>query len=484
MNTERIIGRAGEHNVYKPKTILRRPLDGQEDIFYEYYKRNISCATTCALIKSKIPLKEETVRQALSMLCQRQTLLRATVVEASDGKTRHFESASGVVDHKINFCTLDRDVDERLAVWENLISEMDFERDEGCLWRAVLLREKFDKDENCFYNALALLVCHSIIDAAGMFSLYQQLLAYIEAITKGESIKLTDIQELPFLPSQSSLVSHKVKKVEKHVAFAAAGDTPATINPVLACFPKSQSTELSPHTVTKVMLREISWPVLEKLVTACRNHGSTLTGALAAVCHIAFSSLLNTRLLRSDLTNDISCYVDTSKHSYIPLPADLITYTAAPLTYNLPLPAVYKDLWELASQFTTQFHSDIANLKHLRSILMVNENAQQMLENTLAQAKLPMALRRQSNHRLANTIPVFTRDDPKRMFSLHDMFGGSPTHGRDPTFKNYLTTTNGHMNWITVYDNSLISAQVANTYYDSMTGLLNKILNCDNNALE
>ena len=102
------------NNIYKQRKISKRPLDGLESVFHEYHKTGIGFSYLLTPITSKIPVEEESLCEALTMVSYKQPLLRATITETPEFK--YFECMEGRT--SFGFSILDRDFSNSLIIHE------------------------------------------------------------------------------------------------------------------------------------------------------------------------------------------------------------------------------------------------------------------------------------------------------------------------------------------------------------------------------
>ena len=129
-----------QNNIYKQRHISRRRLDGLESVFHEFHKTGVGFSYLLTPITSKIPIEEQPIREALTMVSYQQPLLRATITETSQHK--YFECIEGRTSFGLS--VLDRDIDDTEKITEEIFANTKFESDDGPLWKAVLIPGKLD----------------------------------------------------------------------------------------------------------------------------------------------------------------------------------------------------------------------------------------------------------------------------------------------------------------------------------------------------
>ena len=148
-------------NLYKQRKTSRRLLDGLESVFHEYHKKGVKFSYLLTPIKSKAPIEEEALRQALTMVSYRQPLLRATIKKIAELK--YFECTEGRASFGLS--TLDRNINDQQEITEEIFEKTKFESDDGPLWKAVLIPGRYDATSDSYNGGLALAISHAISNA-------------------------------------------------------------------------------------------------------------------------------------------------------------------------------------------------------------------------------------------------------------------------------------------------------------------------------
>ena len=168
----------------------------------EYHKTGVGFSYLFTPITSQVPIEEEALRQALTMVSRRQPLLRATINGTSELK--YFESVEGRASFGLS--ALERDIDDTEAITEEIFASTKFECDDGPLWKAVLIPGKFHPSSRSYSGAVALAISHALANAPSLATVLQQTLGYLEEITKGTAPKVEDIPSFPLYPSSAGSV--------------------------------------------------------------------------------------------------------------------------------------------------------------------------------------------------------------------------------------------------------------------------------------
>ncbi|XP_028412904.1 uncharacterized protein LOC114535786 [Dendronephthya gigantea] len=452
-------------NVYKQRVISRRPLDGLESLFHECHKTGIGFSYLVTGIRSKVPIEEKSLREALTMVSYQQPLLRATITETADVK--YFESKEGRV--SFGFSALDKDINDTEAITEEIFANTKFERDNGPLWNAVLIPGNFHPSSETYTGGVALAISHAIANAHSLVAVLRQTLGYLENIAKGTAPKVEDIPSLPLYPSSAALLSHKLKNLSTPNRIISSQDY---INPVLNQFPTIENDPQKSEPRTKVLIRTIPAERVVSFLQQCRSNNCSITGAILAACHYSFSALLKTTQFSANATNDITCLTSVGKNHQPTLPNDYVACHYGALTYDIELSTSNTDFWELARSLTKDIRYDIGREKHLEFLSKVETDSQMFIKNVLHEGSLKLASRKKSSLTVSNIGSVFTETNPEDLFHPQELIVGTPIHKRFGTFGNYIIGLKGKLHYMFCYDGSIISREIAQSYSDGVWNAL------------
>ena len=93
-------------------------------------------------------------------------------MKADRNGMKYFECIHGRVYDNIDLSFMDRNIDDFVAVTEELDTMMNFDREGSPLWRVVLLREEFNKCTACYRDAIILILAHTIANVGGFIPVY------------------------------------------------------------------------------------------------------------------------------------------------------------------------------------------------------------------------------------------------------------------------------------------------------------------------
>jgi hypothetical protein len=456
-------------NIYKQRKISKRPLDGLESVFHEYHKTGVGFSYLLTPITSKIPIEEQPIREALTLVSYQQPLLRATITEKSGYK--YFECIEGRT--SFGFSVLDRDIHDAEKITEEIFAGTKFDSDDGPLWKAVLIPGKFDSSSKSYNGGLALAISHAIANAPSLTIVLKQVLDYLESITKGTAPNLKDIPSLPLYPSYATLLFHTLPTPPTPKAtYYNILPSPDYINPVLSQFPTIEDNPERIEPTTKVLIRTIPPDRAVSLLQQCRQNNSTITGAILAACHFAFSGLLKTTQLPSTCTNDVTCLTAVGRNHRPRLPADYVACHFGSLTYDITLPSPTTDFWEVAQSLSQCIRNDISHDKDLEFLSEIENDSESYIKQVLHQGSLKLASRQKSSLTVSNVGQFYAENTPENIFHLQGLIGGTPIHKRFGTFGNYITSLNGAVHYMFCYDGSIISPEIAQRYSDGVWGAL------------
>lgn len=454
------------NNIYKQREISKRPLDGLESVFHEFHKTGIGFSYLLTPITSKIPIEEQPIREALTMVSYQQPLLRATITETS--QLKYFECIEGRT--SFGFSVLDRDIDDTEKITEEIFANTKFDSDDGPLWKAVLVSGKFNSSSNSYNGGLVLAISHAVANAPSLTIVLKQVLDYLENITKGTAPNLKDIPSLPLQPSSATLLSHKLP-----APIATSNNIlPSAnyINPVLSQFPTIEDDQHKLKPATKVLIRTIPPDRAVSLLQQCRENNSTFTGAILAACHFAFSGLLKTTQFPSNCTNDVTCLTGVGRNHRPCLPADYVACHFGSLTYDITLPSPTTDFWEVAKSLSQSIRDDITRDNDLDFLAQIENDSESYIKHVLHQGSLKLASRQKSSLILSNVGQFHAENTPQNIFHPQGLIVGTPIHKRFGTFGNYIMGLNGAIHYMFCYDGSIISREIAERYSDGVWEIL------------
>lgn len=452
-----------EKGVYQQRLISRRPLDGLESMFHEYHKTGIAFSFLLTPLKSKVPIREESLLRALEMVSYRQPLLRARVTESLSYPTKYFETTERRTN--FGFSVLDQDISNIEAITEDIFASTKFDSDNGPIWKTVLIPGKFDPSSKLYTSGLALAISHAVANGPSLPVILRQIIGSMETISHGTAPKLQDIPSFPLFPSSADLLSLNLREFEPTKSSPSSADF---INPVLSEFPTTENLPKISEPKTKVLIRTISADEATWLLQQCRNNSCTITGAILAACHFSFCSLLRKTSFPADATNDITCLTAVDRNHRPSLPFDYSACHYGSLTYNIPLTIQNTNFWELAKSFSQGIKRDKRNDKDLEFLLRLEADRKGYMDHILSQGSLKLASRQSSSLILSNTGQYIFQNNPESSFRPQALFVGTPIHKRFGTFGNYLMSLNGATHYMFCYDGSIISPEVAQRYSDGV----------------
>lgn len=450
------------NNIYTQRRISKRPLDGVESAFHEFHKTGVGYSYLLAPITSKIPIEEQPIREALTMVSYQQPLLRATITQTSEYK--YFECIEGRA--SFGFSIMDREIDDTEQITEEIFANTKFESDDGPLWKAVLIPGKFDSRLNSYNGGLALVASHAICNGPSVPIVLKQVLGYLENITKGTAPNLKDIPSFPLYPNSATLLSNQL-----HPSVATPNDILLSadyINPVLSRFPTIEDNPEKIEPATKVLIRTIPPNRAVSLLRQCRKNNATVTGAILAACHFSFCGLLKTTQLPSNCTNDVTCLTGIGRNHRPLLPADYVAGQFGALTYDLALPSPNTGFWQFAQMLSQSIRQDISRDKDLDFVAGIENDSESFIKHVLQQGSLKLACRQKSSLTLSNVGQFYEENTPERIFHPQASIIGTPIHKRFGTFGNYITSLNGAIHYMFCYDGSIISSEIAEEYSDGV----------------
>ena len=455
-----------QNNIYKQRHISRRRLDGLESVFHEFHKTGVGFSYLLTPITSKIPIEEQPIREALTMVSYQQPLLRATITETSQHK--YFECIEGRTSFGLS--VLDRDIDDTEKITEEIFANTKFESDDGPLWKAVLIPGKLDSTSKSYNGGLVLAISHAIANAPSLAIVLKQVLGYLENITKGTAPNLKDIPSLPLHPSSATLLSHLLPApIATSSNVLPSADY---INPVLSQFPTIEDDPQKIEPATKVIIRTIPPDRATSLLQQCRKNNSTITGAILAASHFSFTRLLETTQLPSNCTNDVTCLTGVGRNHRPRLPADYVACHFGSLTYDITLPSASTDFWEVAQSLSQSIRDDISRDKDLDFLVEIENDSESSIKHILHQGSLKLASRQKSSLTLSNVGQFYAENIPQNIFHPQGLIVGTPIHKRFGTFGNYIMSLNGKIHYMFCYDGSIISRRIAERYADGVWEIL------------
>ncbi|XP_013417883.1 uncharacterized protein LOC106178987 [Lingula anatina] len=328
--------------------------------------KNTTVAFT-SWINSKLFLSDDVWKTSLQLLQKNIPHLRLNI-EWQDGK-RYFKYMDDpYVDMEIVDVTSD---DDWKMVHEDMM-RVQFLKENAPLWRVKILRmlRPSDISHNSDYRSYALNgypsfvvfgIHHVILDGTSYILMLKKLLQYLNAVSKDDPIEKDEVvtfhRNMEALLPQDQMVFkwtdyYKVLKERIHSLFPYH-------SPCMKRFPPPPN---SGEEYTKTVALEFTISETERLIAKCKEHQTTVHGALVAAASIALVNAINAGATPRPADVPTSHAVNMRRF----MPPEFqnafgLFFGLTNITVSVPAVATYQSFWELAKSSKHALHANLNN---------------------------------------------------------------------------------------------------------------------------
>ncbi|XP_013417881.1 uncharacterized protein LOC106178986 [Lingula anatina] len=348
------------------KRILR-PLGNFENVLAAMHECKNTTVAFTSWINSKLFLSDDVWRTSLQLLQKNIPHLRLNIVWR-DGK-RYFKYMD---DPHVDFGILDVTSDDDWKTVHEDMMRVQFLKENAPLWRVKILRMPKPRDVtykadfssyalNGYPTVVVFGIHHSILDGTSYVLMLKKLLQYLNAVSKNDTTENDEV--VTFHPSTESLLPQdqmvfkwtdyfQVIKEKIHSLFPYH-------SPYLKRFPPPPNSD---EGYTKTVALEFTISETERLIAKCKEHETTVHGALVAAASIALVNAINEGATPRPADVPTSHVVNMRRF----MPPEFqnafgafvgLTY----LTMSVPAAATYQSFWELAKSSKQTLHASINN---------------------------------------------------------------------------------------------------------------------------
>ncbi|XP_013417892.1 uncharacterized protein LOC106178992 [Lingula anatina] len=348
------------------KRILR-PLGHFENVLAAMHECKNTTVAFTSWINSKLFLSDDVWKTSLQLLQKNIPHLRLNI-EWQDGKRYFKYMEDPYVDIEILDVTSDND-------WKTVHEDMmrvQFLREDSPLWRVNILRMSKSRDvtykvdsssyaSNGYPTVVVFAIHHSILDGTSYILMLKQLIRYLNAVSKNDPIENDEV--VTFHPNTESLLPQDKMAFRWTDYYQVIKERIRSLfpyhSPYLQRFPPPPNSGKG-YTKTVALVFTIS--ETERIIAKCKEHQTTVHGALVAAASIALVNAINEGATPRPVDVPTSHAVNMRRF----LPPEFqnafglfigLTY----ITVSVPAVATYQSFWGLAKRSKQTLHASFHN---------------------------------------------------------------------------------------------------------------------------
>ncbi|XP_028416609.1 uncharacterized protein LOC114540684 [Dendronephthya gigantea] len=380
--------------------------------------------------------------------------------------------------------------DVKASDWQDVWFEYTAkQRGNGLLWRVVILREEFLSDTRKYVNTLMFKFNHSSIDGVSTVKFCKLFLNTMNELANATSSVDQEIPSLDLLPQFHEIVTrHRIwhslynllltycglrqilKVLMKKIITRQRGKKPN--NPYHKQFPPNP--EVSKLSVPcRLNIKVFSEKQSSDIIQTCKANNCTVTGAITAAAHLAFSRLMEHGNPK-DTEIDFSFPINALRFCDPKPDKDYLRYFVYMQNgcYMNYAPDDDGEFWKLAKETTEEIKSYVKKERYITEETVVSGVMEpiEIISPFITGKLIPKC-----PCNLISSMGSFNIGGQQNVtYKLNECFINDLIHDATCTFSHYIYTINGKMTWeivsnVTVDDEH---AEIfANHCYDKLTEL-------------
>ena len=441
------------------------------------------------VLRSKKLIIGPVVRKAMELLMKRHPMLRMCTKKNQDGDYRLQKMANVHVDLR------ELDTTDWKTVMEDSLLEK-FDGENGPLWRVTFLpnaRYEPDTEEDiaditsypheyiCIFG-----FHHIVIDGHSYLRMSAEFMKYIDKLINN---KETEVISMPLLPPVDRYIDemiqpkwyHRLMHLVLDILCIISGFPEFMLSRMYGgnAFTKKYGVEIqrnpSIQPRTKMIPMEFSKVETSRLLEMCKQHQTTVQGAVQTAAGVAMSTMLEEQewVAKSNVT------IDSRRFLKSKVPDDYAgVYFLQLKCKNLVVssPDANK-FWSMARQATSDLHTRLHKYEHIKMWPALTGMMRMLIGVT--KVKDDRSGRRSDELVTFSNLghAKFLDRSPDDEVILRARFGCDAEHQLGETFSNNIATFNGKLFWTVTYFSNIVSDATAKKYADMVKGTILKALN-------
>lgn len=438
-------------------------------------------------LHSKEKLTKSLVRNALLRLARRQPMLRAVIKTVSSwswfrrNKEKHFEIIEpNKIADMIDLTTSEDDASQWQRSWHDIVIRR---LETGLLWKIILFSEEYLPDSDNYLNTIIFRVNHCIIDGVSGMQLCKQFLNNLNNISENQAALSEEISSLPLQSSFYDIIGNVrsrswlwdfLESLGIHYIYKFARRLKLFIS--LAYKPSKPFQFLLEQPSVEVhdmVYRIFPEKQTSQILEMCRSKGVTVTGALFAAAHIAFSKLMKTQNSFCDKKQKLThgFPVNALRVCKPKPPVDYLGHFA--LSAMLPICHNEDDFWSTAQAATGQIKTIIREGKYVSTELFKFDifTPKEIVDEFLAPLDPSKKLKLLTENIISSAGAFTFSNNGNAVYKLHGCLYYALCFGFPSFADHFNTTVNGKMSWVIMCDNFVprrIEEQFAKLCFDTL----------------
>lgn len=438
-----------------------------------------SLQTIALLLKSKVPLQPNVVREVLERLPKKHTILRMRVKEvAVNGRTKSVKCFIEMDEpYAVDFYVKSKQARNWESSFEKELSTP-FQTSDGPLWRARLFREDYDTREGWYSNTLLFTLHQLIADDTSLLNLCNDFLDFLNTeYSKGHDDGMTS-SSVPLRPSISELLKH-------HITLTQLDKVLLSLKPIFSRLlykivgkPRNQFTAVIPPTSlcdptilkkTCILPRNLQRGTISELVKKCKENKCTVHGTFIAAASVAMATMLQNGELRMPMNIPL-CFNVNVRQECLPLIASKeLGCFSLDCEFKISVPVLQdmrEHFWKFAQKCTQQVRQAVARGKHHSFLKLFNT-----FDIDFARKMYKVSKNKKTAGRLEPLFNVsnlgrytFGKQVATKAYVCNGVYFASAGHNFGPVFGNNIVTIDDELFWSIVYYNNVVTQDVAGQY--------------------
>ena len=440
------------------------------------------------VLRSKKLITGPVVRKAMELLMKRHPMLRMCTKKNHDGDYRLQKMANVHVDLR----ELDT-TDWKTVMEDSLLEEFDGEN--GPLWRVTFLpnaRYEPDTEEDIpdIISYPHEYICvfgfhHIVADGHSYMRMFAEFIKYVDKLINNEE---PEVISMPLLAPVDLYINEVIQSKWYHRLMHLVLD----ILCIIPGFPEfmmsrmyggnaftakygveiQRNPNIQPR--TKIIPMELSKVETSRLLKACKEHQTTVQGAVQTAAGVAIVTMLEEQewKVESNVTVNVRPFLKSE------VPDDyagvyFLFLQCKDLIVSSPDASKF---WSMARQASSDLHARLNKNDHMKMWPMITGMARMMSGVTKAKNY-------RSGQRNGQLV-VFTNLGHAKFLDrssdddviLRARFGSVAVHQRGSIFSNNIATFNDKFFWTVIYYSNIVSDVTAQTYADLVKGTILKAI--------
>lgn len=481
--SDRLRQKMKEQDVLDSDDQVGRRLGVFESMIDDLHGYGGSLQSIVLLLKSKVPLPSNVVREVLELLPKKHSILRMRVKEITvKGKGKPLKCFIEMEEpFNVDFYVKSK----QARTWESSFEKellTPFQASDGPLWRVRMLREEFDATEGWYSNTLLFTAHQLIADDSSLLKLCDDFLDFLNTKHNNNCSQSCDenISTIPLRPSLSELLKHHITLPQLDKLLLALKPIFTRLLYKIVGKPRNQFTAVIPPTSlrdpstlkkTCILPRNLPKNAISQLAKKCKENKCTVHGAFIAATSIAMATMLQNGKLRIPMTIPLSFNVNARQECNPPITSDELGCLSLDCEFKMSVPVLqdmHEDFWKFAQKCTHQVRQAVAHGGHHSFLKRLHT-----LDIDFSRKFYKASKNKKTAGRLDSLFNIsnlgrhtFGKEIDTKAYECSGVHFAGAGHNFGPVFGNNIVTVNGELSWSIVYYGNVVTQDVACQFAD------------------